>query len=48
MNKFGKTLTTITAAAILTVAAVAAPQPAQARDGGAIAAGIIGLSLIHI
>jgi hypothetical protein len=42
MNKFGKTLTTIAAAATLAIAAVAAPQPAQARDGGAIAAGIIG------
>ncbi len=42
MNNFGKTLTMIAAAATLTIVAVAAPQPAQARDGGAIAAGIIG------
>ena len=37
-----KTLTALTAAAILGIAAVAAPQPAKADDGGAIAAGVIG------
>jgi hypothetical protein len=36
-----KTLTVLAAAATLALAAVAAPQPAQARDGQ-IAAGIIG------
>lgn len=42
MTRLSKTLTAIAAAATLTIAAIAAPQPAQARDGGAIAAGIIG------
>src|SRR5262245_21858389 len=37
-----KTLTALTAAAILGIAAVAAPQSAKAHDGGAIAAGVIG------
>lgn len=37
-----KTLTTLVAAGSLAVAAIAAPAPAQARGGGAIAAGIIG------
>jgi hypothetical protein len=41
MTKVTKTLTAIGAAATLAVAAVATPQPADAR-GGAIAAGIIG------
>ena len=41
MTKMTKTLTAIAAAGTLAVAAVAAPQPAEAR-GGAIAAGIIG------
>jgi hypothetical protein len=36
-----KTLIAITAAAALTVGAVSAPQPAEAR-GGALAAGVIG------
>jgi len=36
-----KTLTALAVTATLAIAAVAAPQPAQARDG-AIAAGIIG------
>jgi hypothetical protein len=37
-----KTLTAVAAAATLTLATVAAPQQAEARHGGAIAAGIIG------
>ena len=37
-----KTLTALAAAATIGLAAVAAPQPAEARNGGAIAAGIIG------
>ena len=37
-----KTLTAIAAAAALGLAAVAAPQPARAHDGGAVAAGVIG------
>jgi len=37
-----RTLTALTAAAILGIAAVASPQPAKAGDGGAIAAGVIG------
>lgn len=41
MTKITKTLTTLAAVATLGLAAVATPQPAQAR-GGAIAAGIIG------
>ena len=42
MKTISKTLTALAVAATLAVAAVAAPQPAEARDGGAIAAGIIG------
>jgi hypothetical protein len=41
MTRIGKTLTALAAAAALTIAAVAAPQPAEAR-GGRVAAGIIG------
>ena len=41
MTRLPKTLTALAAGAALTVAAFAAPQPAQAR-GGALAAGIIG------
>ena len=41
MTKISKTLTALAAAATIAVAAVAAPQPAEAR-GGRIAAGIIG------
>jgi len=41
MTKMTKTLTAIAAAATLGIAAIAAPQPAEAR-GGAWAAGIIG------
>jgi hypothetical protein len=41
MNKFGKTITALAAAAALTVAVIGTPQPAEAR-GGRIAAGIIG------
>jgi len=41
MTKLTKTLTALAAAATLVVAAVATPQPAEAR-GGRIAAGIIG------
>jgi hypothetical protein len=41
MNRITKTFTALAAAATLTVAAVAMPQPAEAR-GGRIAAGIIG------
>jgi len=42
MTKTSKTLTALAAAATIGLAAVAAPQPAEARNGGAIAAGIIG------
>jgi hypothetical protein len=41
MTRLTKTLTALAAAATLTFAAVAAPQPAEAR-GGRIAAGVIG------
>lgn len=41
MTDFRKSLTALGAAAVLTIAAVAAPQPAEAR-GGRVAAGIIG------
>src|SRR5260221_9326409 len=41
MTKISRTLTALAAAATLGLAAVAAPQPAEAR-GGAIAAGVIG------
>lgn len=41
MTRLSKTLTALAAAATLTVATLAAPQPAEARDGQ-IAAGIIG------
>ncbi|RDV04749.1 hypothetical protein [Undibacter mobilis] len=41
MTSFRKSLTALGAAAIITIAAVAAPQPAEAR-GGRVAAGIIG------
>src|SRR5262245_34079484 len=37
-----RTLTALAAAATLGIAAIAAPQPAEARHGGAIAAGVIG------
>ena len=37
-----KTLTALATAATLAVAAIAAPAPAEARNGGAIAAGVIG------
>lgn len=37
-----KTLTAIAVAATLGLAAVAAPQQAEARGGGAVAAGVIG------
>jgi hypothetical protein len=37
-----RSLTALAAAATLGLAAIAAPQPAEARHGGAIAAGIIG------
>jgi hypothetical protein len=37
-----KTLTALATAAALGVAAIAAPAPAQARHGGAVAAGVIG------
>jgi hypothetical protein len=37
-----KTLTALATAATLGIAAIATPQPAEARGGGAIAAGIIG------
>lgn len=33
---------TIAAVAVLTLAVSVAPRPAQARDGGAVAAGVIG------
>jgi uncharacterized membrane protein len=43
MTKLNKTLTALATAATLGLAAVAAPQPAQAHgSGGAIAAGVIG------
>jgi len=43
MTRTHKTLTALTAAAALVVAAVATPQQAEARGrGGAVAAGIIG------
>jgi hypothetical protein len=41
MTKTG-TLISLAAAATLGLAAIAAPQPAEARNGGAIAAGVIG------
>jgi len=41
MTKMTRTLTALAAAATLGIAAIAAPQPAEAR-GGAWAAGIIG------
>jgi hypothetical protein len=41
MTKLPRTLTALAAAATLGLAAIAAPQPAEAR-GGAIAAGVIG------
>jgi hypothetical protein len=37
-----KSLTALAVAATLAVAAFAAPQPAEAHDGGAVAAGVIG------
>lgn len=37
-----KSLLAIAAAAMLALGSLAAPQPAQARNGGAVAAGIIG------
>jgi hypothetical protein len=42
MTKISKTLTALAAVAAFGLAAVAAPQPAKAHDGGAVAAGIIG------
>ena len=42
MTKITKTLTAFAAAATIGLAAVATPQPAEARNGGAIAAGVIG------
>jgi hypothetical protein len=42
MTKTSKTLTALAAAAAIGLATIAAPQPAEARNGGAIAAGIIG------
>jgi hypothetical protein len=41
MTRITKTLTALVAAATLTIAAIAMPQPAEAR-GGRVAAGIIG------
>lgn len=41
MTKLRKSLAALAAAATLTVAAIAAPQPAEARGGG-VAAGVIG------
>lgn len=41
MTRLSKTLTALAAAATLTLAAVATPQPAEARNGR-VAAGIIG------
>ncbi|HVV62529.1 MAG TPA: hypothetical protein VHD14_12305 [Pseudolabrys sp.] len=37
-----KTLTALATAATLAIAAATVPQPAEAHDGGAIAAGVIG------
>ena len=37
-----KTLTALTTAGVIAVAAVAAPAPAEARNEGAIAAGVVG------
>jgi hypothetical protein len=37
-----KTFTALATAATLAIAAVAAPAPAEARNGGAVAAGVIG------
>lgn len=37
-----KTLTALAVAGVVAVAAVAAPAPAQARNEGAIAAGVVG------
>jgi hypothetical protein len=37
-----KTLTTLAAAGTIAVAALAAPAPAQAGNGGAVAAGVVG------
>jgi hypothetical protein len=37
-----KTLTTLAAAAIVATAAITAPTQAEARNGGAIAAGVVG------
>jgi len=42
MTRTSKTLTALAATAALVVAAVATPQKAEARGGGAVAAGIIG------
>lgn len=43
MTKLSRTLTTLAAVATFGLAAMAAPQPAEARGGGgAVAAGIIG------
>lgn len=42
MTRTAKTLTALAATAALVVAAVSTPQPAEARGGGAVAAGIIG------
>jgi hypothetical protein len=41
MTKLRKSLAALAAVATLTVAAIAAPQPAEARGGG-VAAGVIG------
>jgi hypothetical protein len=41
-NAMTKTLITLAAAATLAVGAIAAPTPAEARGGGAIAAGVLG------
>jgi hypothetical protein len=38
-----KTLVTLAAAAIVATAAISAPTQAQARNGGAIAAGVVGV-----
>jgi hypothetical protein len=35
-------IVTLAAAAAMTVAVSVSPQPAQARDGGAVAAGVVG------
>ncbi len=42
MTKITKTLTALAAAATIAVVGLATPQPAEAHDGGAVAAGIIG------